>query len=391
MTVKSLITLLEKRKSDIQLKFQETSGIYSAKTTSTGVSSATPGLTLSTDDRLRLFALENERLRALLKSINEQTDTELQVINSALLELSQTSDSQRKYLAEIERLKEERRVLEAKLQTKDMDRSSLLDQIAKFETILASEKARGSELQSKIDSLKRELDTAQSNLEARRQTGEIDLLFRQRIQQLEKTVKDSVEERASLKAENAQLRMQIADLAARASLSAPLKLEVRPSEISVPRAEPAERKIIEAIDTVKNELANFQRTQKQVLEKIEDSDRKHLAASQDHPRFKTAHHIDVNAQRSLYRNFPQAFERDNFDPHVDLSLNMPPDYEGFDAGQNIHIKKLKQVVKLLTDKQSQNLKTIEEKTEKLKELKKANKDLTREVETLRADNKAQAA
>jgi chromosome segregation ATPase len=72
---------------------------------------------------------------------------------------------------------------------------------------------------------------------------------------------------------------------------------------------------------------------------------------------------------------------------MELSLNLPPDFDQFDGGKGSHLKKMKQVIKLLTEKQTQSLRTLEEKTEKLKEMKKANKELTRELETLRADQR----
>lgn len=387
MTIKSLIVLLEKRRSDIQLKFQETSGIYSAKTSTSHGSAQPIGLNISVDDRLRLFALENERLRALLKSINEQTETELQVINSALLELNQGNDATLRLQSEIDRLREERRVLDAKLASKELDRNGLLDQIAKFESVLKSEKSRSSELQSKVDSLRRELESAQAGAEAKRQSPEIDLLFRQRIQQLEKTIKELQEERSMLKMDNLQMGLKVGELQARQGAN-PMRLEVRTAEQQQAGNDGAERKIIEAIDTVKSELMNFNRTQKQVLEKInEEKKEKHMAGSQEPMRYRPGHHGEANVQRSVYRNFPQNFERDNFDPHLDLSLNLPADFDQYGEQPASNYKKLKQIVKLLTEKQSQNTRLLEEKTEKVKELKKANKELTREVDGLQTEAK----
>lgn len=385
MTVKSLIALLEKRKSDIQLKFQETSGIYSAKSSSTGSQNIGPAMTLSVDDRLRLFALENERLRALLKTINEQTEVELQVINSALLELNQSTGSVPQLQTENQRLKEEIRILEAKLNSRDLERNSLNDQMSRLESLLSSEKLKNNDLQARIDSLKRELDSAQG----RKDTGEVELLFRQRIQQLEKMNKELTEQLAKLKIENGQLGLKVTELQTKSPLATPLKLELRQPDPIVVNNEVSERKIIEAInDTVKNELLNFGKSQKQLIEKMnEDKDRRRANGSQDPLRHKQNPYLEPHLQRSVYRNFPQTMERNDLDPHLDLSLNLQPDFDPVSDQPAANYKKLKQIVKLLTEKQQQSAKTLEEKIQKLKELKKANKELTAQNTTLEIDNK----
>lgn len=389
MTVKSLISLLEKRKSDIQLKFQETSGIYSAKTSNSNTTSGGPTITLSVDDRLRLFALENERLRALLKTINEQTDIELQVINSALLELNQSNASTPQLQSEIQRLREEIRILEAKLSSKDLERNSLVEQVSRLESLLSSEKLKNTDFQSRIDALKRELEAAQISAQGRKDTGEVELLFKQRIQQLEKANKELTEQLGKLKIENGQLGLRVTELQTKASLTAPLKLEVRQPDPIVVNNEVSERKIIEAInDTVKNELLNFGKSQKQLIERMnEDKERRRANGSQDPVRSRQNPYLEPHLQRSVYRNFPQTMERNDLDPHLDLSLNLQPDFDTTGDQPAANYKKLKQIVKLLTDKQQQSAKTLEEKIEKLKELKKANKELNAQNTTLEIDNK----
>lgn len=381
MTLKSLATLLERRQTEIKLRLQEASGIYTAKAAPQGTSSSS-SVTLSAEDRLRLFALENERLRASLKALNEQTETELTLINSALLELSQGSDATRRLTAEVERLKEEKRVLEAKLAAKDLDRSSLNDNVTRLEAMLQGERGRSAELQGRLDQLKRDLEAA----ELRRGSADIEQLLKQKIAQLERAAKDLKEERDALKADNLRLEYRIKDL--RGAAESPIKLEVRTAE-GLGNPDATERKIIDAIGSVKEEMRNFNRTQKEVLDRIrEDKERRSPAMSQEYQAGR-GRHMEFSGQRSWGRHNAGG-ERETLDPHLELSLNLPPDFD-LDGGKGANLKKMKQVIKLLTERFNQSQKTVEEKTAKLKELKKANKELAREVEGLKGDQRTTKA
>lgn len=385
MTLKSLVTLLEKRKLDIQLKLQEASGIYTARSTS-HFSGTTSDSTPSAEDRLRLFALENERLRAFLKSLKDQSEEELTLINSALIELGNGNQDNRKLTIEVDRLKEDKRVLEAKLAARELDKNSLNDQIAKFESLLQSERTRSSDLQSKMDQLKRDLENAQSTADQRRSSNDIEQLLKNKINILEKSVRDLKDEKEALKMDNMQLGFRITDLQGRSAQ--PIKLEVKTSEANHGQQGGSERKIIEAIDVVKEDMRNFNKTQKEILDKIrEEKDQKSSSMSQEFNRNRNKQGIEFNAQRSWYRNNPHHADRDAMDPHLELSLNLPPDFDQFDPAKGSHLKKMKQVIKLLTERQTQSIKTLEEKTEKIKELKKANKELTRELDVLKAENR----
>lgn len=383
MTLKSLATLLERRQTEIKLRLQEASGIYTAKAAPHGSSTSSSAITLSAEDRLRLFALENERLRASLKALNEQTETELTLINSALLELSQGSEGMRRLTLEVERLKEEKRVLEAKLAAKDLDKSSLNDNVTRLEAMLQSERSRTSELQSRLDQMKRDLEAA----ELRRGSADIEQLLKQKIAQLERTAKDLKDERDALKADNLRMEFRIKDL--KGAAESPIKLEVKTVE-GLGNPDLTERKIIEAIGSVKEEMRNFNRTQKEVLDRIrEDKDRRSPALSQEYQAGR-GRHMDFSGQRSWARHNAPGGERETLDPHLELSLNLPPDFD-LDGGKGANLKKMKQVIKLLTERFNQSQKTVEEKTAKLKELKKANKELMREVDGLKGDQRTMKA
>jgi len=382
MTLKNLATLLERRKNDIQRRLDEVSGIYSTKSVTSG-SMSSSAMSLSTEDRLRLFALENERLRQSLKSLNEQIENELSLINSALLELNQGNDDNRRLTLELERIKELNRILEAQLVGKELEHTTLNHTVTRLEEMLNKEKARNSDLQIRVDYLNKELDSTKTQ----RASGDMDQLYKQKIAQLERSLKELKDEKDALKTENMRLEFRLQDLSR--ATETPIKLDLKKNE-TFNNGDVSEKKIIDAIGIVRDEMRNFTKAQHEVLEKIkDDKERRSPALSQE---FDAGHgrHINFSGQRSWGKHHAQHGEREPIDPHLDLSLNLPAEYD-FDGTKGSDLKKMKQVIKMLKEKFDQSQKTLDEKTAKLKELKKENKEMVRELDVLKSDQRIHKA
>jgi chromosome segregation ATPase len=97
-------------------------------------------------------------------------------------------------------------------------------------------------------------------------------------------------------------------------------------------------------------------------------------------------HPRGNHYKSVYKNFARIDENQEPELYFDLSLNIPPDVDQFEHENLGHFNKLKHVVRDLNEKQQQHLKNLELKNGKIKELKKANKGLNKEIEDLQKDN-----
>ena len=388
MSVQNLIKFLEKRMSEIQNKFQETSGIYKTKSVPFDHSNRPSTVSnLSTEDRLRLFALENERLRGLLKSINEETEIELQLINSALLELSKEQENAiKRQNSESEKWKDDIKILEATLRFKTQEIFGIMDQLKRVETLLESEQLKSREWQNKAENLQRELTNTNGTNDSRKGNSDIENLYKNRIQKLEKILADLQNEKSQLKMENVQFGITHAEILTRLNKST---TKDSFDQQNARKTEEKSQQLFEELNTVKEEMKNFSRTQKQVLDLIkEENGQKKEGGLMEPSRVKSTHQLDINFQKSLYRNFPQNYGKDNNDPYVELSLNLPADFDNYENQQTSHYKKLKQVVKMLTEKQTQQFKNLEQKSEKVKELKKSNKNLEKELKSEQETNRA---
>lgn len=386
MSIQNLVTHLEKKKAEIQNKIQETSGIYKAKVNVQFSSSTLPNVqntNLNSEDRLRLFALENERLRALLKTINDQSEVELKLINAALLELEKSNNLMSKRSeADIEKYREEIRVLNNNLRMKNDEQAKMQEQMKQFELLLNQEKSKTSEQKDKYKKLKLDLADAKASNEFKRNNSDIDVLLRNKIQLLEKSLKDLQDEKMLMKLENQQLSFRLKELNSDNSKGRTVEhIQYVPSNPGY--HDDKNKQIFEELSTVKEEIMNFNKTQKRLLETIkEETDKKH--GSVENGKGRVSHQLDINFQKSLYRNFPNG-NVDRGDQHIDLSLNLPPDFDNFESNQTTHYSKLKQIVKLLTEKQSQTQNNLESKLEKIKELKKTNKQFIKENEILQKE------
>lgn len=256
MDIQTLKQHLTSRKRDIEAELSRLSAIYNTKTStpnSKPVNPMNPPIVLTPEDRMKMLAMENERLRSMLKNLAKGSDDELQIINKLMANLNSLSvNDSGKWQSEMDTLKVQIQELESELQSKINDCAKLTEMNEILNRHLAEKNVETSELQTKILRLKSELSN--SDKLGGRPKDELDKLYRDKLSFQAETIKSLQDEKAALKMENQQLQMKVAELSHNAK---PSIQTFDPSVLVESQAFQKNSKIYEELTSIKSELANF--------------------------------------------------------------------------------------------------------------------------------------
>jgi len=256
MDIQTLKQHLTSRKRDIEAELSRLSAIYNTKTSTANakpVNPLNPPIVLTPEDRMKMLAMENERLRSMLKNLSKSSEDELQIINKLMTNIGSLGSSDNdKWQSEIESMKVRIQDLESELQVKITDCAKLTEMNEILNRHLAEKNTETSELQHKILRLKAELSS--SDKLGGKPKDELDKLYRDKLSFQAESIKSLQGEKSALKMENHQLQMRIAELGHNSRQSAQT---FDPSVLAESQAFQKNFKIFEELTSIKSELVNF--------------------------------------------------------------------------------------------------------------------------------------
>jgi chromosome segregation ATPase len=255
MDVQTLKNHLSNRKRDIEAELSRLSAIYNTKTSTTTakpVNPMNPPIVLTPEDRMKMLAMENERLRTMLKNQAKCYEDELSILSqltASLGTLSSTDSS--KWNAEMESMRRKIQELESELQVKISDCAKVTEMNDILNRHLAEKNAVTSELENKI--LKLKSDLASSDKLGGRPKDDLEKLYREKLNFQAETIKTLQDEKNALRTENQHLRMKITEL----GYSKPTTPVFDPNALTESQSFQKNSKIFEELTSIKSELVNF--------------------------------------------------------------------------------------------------------------------------------------
>jgi chromosome segregation ATPase len=247
------------RKRDIEAELSRLSAIYNTKTITAPAkppNPMNPPIVLTPEDRMKMLAMENERLRTMLKSLAKGSEDELSIINQIIASLGSANIADHsKWQSEMNVLKIHISELESELQVRISDYGKLTEMNDILNRHLTEKNTETSELQTKIMRLKSELNGPDKL--SGRSKEDLDRLYRERLTFQAETIKSLEDEKTAFRLEIQHLQMKIAEL----NNSKWNAQTLDASDVIESQAFQKSSRIFEELTSIKSELVNFAKQQ----------------------------------------------------------------------------------------------------------------------------------